>query len=54
MRWGRGAERLDEVDDYGALDGGESAVPDEINGEITSKGGAVVVFENEWLWLDKG
>jgi len=54
VRFGRGGERLDEVDDDGALDGGEFAIPDEIDGEIALEGGAVVVFEDEWLGLDKG
>lgn len=45
-----GVERLEKVDDYGALGRGEFAVPNEIEGDVAFEESAVVVFENEW-WL---
>lgn len=52
-RGGVGIERLEEVDEYGALDGGEVSVPNEIEGDVALKEWPVVVLENERLLLNK-
>lgn len=48
-----GVERLDEIDEYGALGRCEFPIPDDVNSEISLEKKAVVVFENEGLLLDK-
>lgn len=52
-RGGVGIERLEEVDEYGTLDGGEVFVPNEIEGDVALKEWPVVVLENERLLLNK-
>ena len=42
---------MEEVNDYGALDGSEIAIPDEINGDVAFEERTVVVFECEGLLL---
>lgn len=55
---GRGRRRRsdregeEEVGDDGALGGGEAAVPEEINGEVTGEEGAFVVLKDQGLLLD--
>jgi hypothetical protein len=49
--WGfTGVKRKHEVDEHGALDCREVAVPEEINGDISLQQWATVVHEhNRWL-----
>lgn len=48
-----GVKREYEVDEYGALDWGESAVPEEVNGDISLQQWAVVVLEDKRLLFDE-
>ena len=50
---GVGIERLEEVDEYGPLDGGEVSIPNEIKGDVAFEEWAVVVLENQRLLLNK-
>lgn len=51
-RWrSGGGERVDEIDDYGALGRGEVAVPEEIDGDVSFEDSPVVVVQQNWSLL---
>lgn len=52
MGGGRG-KGLDEVDDDGALCGGEVAVPVEVNGDVSFEEWTLVVLENNRFLLNQ-
>lgn len=48
-----GAQRLNKVDQYGPLDGGELAIPYDIDCDVAFKQWAFVVLERKWLLLNE-
>ena len=47
------AQRVDEIDDYGALGWGELPVPDEINGDLPLQDWPIVVLQHQRLLFNE-